>query len=193
MREAARSLEAYMRAHVRMRREAGIAPSGYEYCCVEDYVLRNGAPSRSEPLTPDEEEIVREALERCREGGFEVHELKQCFANAQSLVMFGGRSELVYCEGYASGDACFPIHHGWVAVNGKVVDPTWTLETPADRGLLPGHPVGELPEHWAYWGAEFPDVDYLRARMLSREMIGTLLDDWESGHEILRGKSGVAV
>jgi len=175
---------------VALRKHGGFTvPTGYDYSCMEDYVLRNGVVLRSEGLTPEEEAIVQGALDDAEALGRDVHEFKQCFANAQSLVLHADTDELVYYEGYACGRVSgFPIHHGWVGINGKVVDLTWELECPVQsRTLLPNRPVGELPEGYVYWGFPVENVRYVRHRILAREMIGSLLDDWEGDFPLLRG------
>ncbi len=181
-------LETYLRQSVEMRERANIhVPEGFLYNSIEDFVLKNGQLLESSALTDDEAELVQEVLDSARARGVDVHEFKQCFANAQSFVLEGDTDDFTYFEGYATGRACFPIHHGWVAINGKVIDLTWTLERPASRSLLPNRPVGELPEGWAYFGVPVRELDYLRTRVIAREMIGSLLDDWEGNYPFLRG------
>jgi hypothetical protein len=182
-------LEEYMRGSVEMRKRANFrVPEGFDYSCYEDYVLRKGTLLTSSALTDEEEGIVREALDRARRVGVDVHEMKQCFANSQTLLLMSDEPQLIYYEGYASGRVGFPIHHGWLGINGKVIDLTWKLEEPdTSRTLLPEHPVGELPKDWMYWGVAFENPEYIRFRVMTREIIGSLLDDWEGNHPLLRG------
>jgi hypothetical protein len=182
-------LEEYMRGSVAMRKHGNIhVPEGYDYTCFEDYVLRNGAPLSSSALTDEEEQTVKEALDRAVRVGVDVHEMKQCFANSQTLLLMSDEPDLMYYEGYATGRAGFPVHHGWVGINGKVVDLTWLLKEPnTSRSVLPQHPVGELPENWLYWGVPFENLDYIRFRVTTRELIGSLLDDMEGNYPLLRG------
>lgn len=55
-------------------------------------------------------------------------QIKQCFGNAQKLLM-RGRKDLTYVEGYACSGSLsinMPILHAWlVDSEGRVVDPTW--------------------------------------------------------------------
>lgn len=182
-------LEDYMRGMVEMRkRMQPDLPSGYEYRCFEDYVLQRGTNLTSTTLTDEEEEIVQEALDHCRRAQVDVHVVKQCFANAQQLLLVATPPELIYYEGYACGRVTgFPVHHGWLTINGKVIDPTWKLETPTSRSLLPAHPVGELPEKYEYYGFPVENLDYIRFRVTTRELVGSVLDDWEADYPLLRG------
>lgn len=189
MQDVMHALEQYMRGMVELRKRGQVpSPEGFVYSCFEEYVLRHGRLLKSEALTDEEGEIVKEALADAFDNGVDVHEPQQCFSNAQLLVLCCGIDELVYFEGYAFGRVQgFPVHHGWVSINGKVIDLTWRLETPASRNLLPDHPVGALPAGYAYWGFPVENTGYLRARTLARGMIGSLLDDWESDFPLLRG------
>lgn len=181
-------LETYMRGSIEMRRRANIrVPEGYQFSCFEDFILRQGHLLESSALTEDELELVRETLEGCRAMGIDVHERQQCFANSQSFVLHAETDDFAYYEGYAVGRIGFPVHHGWVELNGKVIDLTWTVASSASRDLLPDHPMGELPEPYAYWGVRFEDMDYVRHRLIKREMIGSLIDDWEADYPLLRG------
>lgn len=182
-------LEEYMRGSVEVRNRAKmVVPEGFRYQCFEDYVLRKGHQFESTALTSEEETIVQETLDRTARKGMNVHEQKQCFANAQRFCLYAKGSGLTYYEGYACGLVGFPVHHGWVGINGKVIDLTWRLEEPdTSRSLLSAFPVGELPEHYCYWGFPIEDPGYIRCRMFAREMIGSVLDDWEGGYPLLRG------
>lgn len=183
------TLEPYMRAMVEMRKQNFAIPPGYQYRCFEDYVLQKGSMLTSSPLTDEEEAIVQEALDRMAEARINVHEMKQCFSNAQQLLLFADVPELVYYEGYACGRlAGFAVHHGWLGINGKVIDLTWRLESPnTSRSLLPHHPVGQLPDGYEYWGFPVECVDYLRFRVIAREAVGSVLEDWEGDFPLLRG------
>jgi len=189
MQDVMHALEQYMRGMVELRKRGQVpAPEGFVYSCFEEYVLRHGRMMKSEPLTDEEERIVREALGDASAQGADVHEFRQCFANAQTLVLTQNTAELVYFEGYAFGRVSgFPVHHGWISINDKVIDLTWALETPASRSLLPDRPVGALPEGYAYWGFPVENTDYLRVRTVARGMIGSLLDDWKDDFPLLRG------
>ena len=150
--------------------------------------MRNGAALNSSALTDDEEQTVKETLDRAARVDVDVHEMKQCFYNSQTLLLMSDEPELIYYEGYATGCVGGPVHHGWLGIHGKVIDVTWLLKEPdTSRSLLPQHPVGKLPENWLYWGVPFECHDYIRFRMDTREIVGSLLDDWEGDYPLLRG------
>jgi len=174
------------RAHFERTGNLGV-PEGFAYTCIEDYVLKNGVVMESAELTRDELEYLDATITRAHELGQQVTEFKQCFANSQMLVLCQPGYELIYHEGYALGRACIPVHHGWVTINGKIVDPTWKLERPASRSVLPEHPIGEIPEGHIYVGAPIENVEYIRHRINFREIIGSLLDDWEGDYPLMRG------
>jgi hypothetical protein len=181
-------LEQYMRQMVEMRKRGNFhIPAGFNYSSFEEYVLEHGHLLESSDLDEEETELTLEVLRSAAARGVDVHEFKQCFANSQSFVLEGDTDEFTYYEGFAIGRAPIPVHHGWVVINGKVIDLTWHLEEPASRVLLPGRPVGELPKNWAYWGFPVENLEYVRARVLGRGMIGSLLDDWEGNYPLMRG------
>jgi hypothetical protein len=161
-------------------------PEEYDYVSFEEYVLRNGSVMESSALTEDEEAIVQASIDRAKKMGHDVTEMQQCFSNAQLLVICDDSDELVYHEGYAVG-LSIVVHHGWVTINGKVVDSTWKLKEPASRSFLPEHPVGELPESYVYFGFAIENEDYIIHRIDHREIVGSLLDDWEGRYPLLRG------
>jgi len=181
-------IEGYLSSSVEMRKRGNFhVPEGFLYSCFEGYVLEHGHLLESAPLDEEEVQLVQEVLDSAQARGIDLHEVKQCFANAQAFVLHADTDDFTYYEGYAVGRASLPIHHGWVVINGKVIDLTWQLEQPASRVLLPGRPVGELPEHWCYWGFPVEDLEYIRARVIARDLIGSVLDDPEGNYPLLRG------
>lgn len=97
------------------------------YVSVSDFVLQNGRPFIHSPL-PSHIRTMRK---------------KQCFANAQQLVL--SDNDLIYCEGYATSSALrlgdldfisFPLLHGWcVTYDGTVIDPTWSGRRSRPEGI----------------------------------------------------------
>lgn len=84
---------------------------------MERFILRNGKPMKGTKL--------KGALKP----------MKECFANATRLSWKGGGR---YIEGYALRPDLIPLHHAWVEINGKAMDPTW-----------------EAPEDTVYFGVPF--------------------------------------
>ena len=96
-------------------------------------------------------------------------ERKQCFANSQRLVAAGPDGPLVYVEGFVYPKSGIPIHHGWVGINGKVVDVT--LPDRATGSVV----LGEFSER-IYVGILF-STRCVRAEMLRTLSASTLLED----------------
>lgn len=76
------------------------------YCCMEEFVLKNG----------------REFTYQPRPKGVKLGTPQECYKNAARLAM---RNELLtYVEGYAFG--VFPVMHAWcVNKDGIVIENTW--------------------------------------------------------------------
>lgn len=111
--------------------------------------------------------------------------MQGCYRNAQELVLRDATGTLQYVEGYALGRAIIPVLHGWVTVNGKVVDPTW-LPVQERRVATP-------PTNWHYFGAPFSRADIreiadlaLPRRRGRKGQLWSLLDYWEAEWPILR-------
>lgn len=76
--------------------------------------------------------------------------------------------KLVYVEGFA---VCgfMPMHHGWIQINGKVLDPTWARE-----GSIPN-------ESNAYFGVEFSREEITAARETrKKKALWSIIDNWEA-------------
>lgn len=84
------------------------------------YLAKHGAEGLLEPLTPDEQAYVDNLIKK--RGGEKFFVIKQCFMNAQKLILDDHANKLMYCEGYMSG--LIPVLHAWVTINNKIVDPT---------------------------------------------------------------------
>jgi hypothetical protein len=151
------------------------------YSCVEDYVLDRGTSyDVSASLTPEELGILLDAVDtfpgRLRQ--------KRCFHNAQMLALFERR--LDYVEGVAVGRSGFPVHHGWLALNGKVIDVTWRTDKPNHRGRLRDRVFGVIPDGWAYRGVAFPRAEILRRFEDHPCETRAFLGDWKRGFPYLK-------
>jgi len=168
-------MDSYLTQMVQLRKSINESPpEGFHYWCGEDYVLTNGQRYKSGELTEAEHEAVMEALANWGRTPIPRH----CFHNAQMLTMNDHSGLLTYVEGYANGLAPIPLHHGWLAVGGKVVDLTWRTED--------GHHIqGYIPKGWCYYGAEF-SREVIVERALKREATHSLLDDWEEGFPLYK-------
>jgi hypothetical protein len=158
----------YLASHVALRWR--FKPESTSYAGAEDYVLDRGTVFDAQtPLTAEEEAYIRDVIAgtRC---DFLVRE---CFGNAQQLVladMAFGDAILRYCEGYASGKVGFPVHHGWVTLNGKVIDMTWRRDhgpVDADSGTWENRVLGAAPPGWLYLGCDdFADAHGIQERIV---------------------------
>lgn len=85
---------------------------------------------------------------------------KQCFYNAQmiGLSLRAAGADVTYMEGWATGNVGFPVHHGWLEVNGAVFDPTWRVN-PNGGDTLRNRVMGRVPGLWAYFGIEIDLVE----------------------------------
>ena len=115
------------------------------------WIAEHGMPFESEPLTHDEMRWLFETLDA--EGS--RYPIKQCFSNSQLVLLHAdvwgdSRHELVYAEGYAQ--SVIPVHHGWLLLNGKVIDLTMRLSgplkrtSPVKKARLRNRVLGEFPE-----------------------------------------------
>lgn len=146
-------------------------PRGFNYHSPIDFVLDRGRAYRSEALTPAERKVVKAAAGRHK------YRKKECFYNAHMLVMRDMTRTLVYTEGWAF-NGLMPVYHGWVTINGKVVDLTWD-----DKGS----PImGALPEGWEYYGVEFPDRVALAERVARTELVAAVIDAHHEGWPVLQ-------
>lgn len=174
------SLRPYLEQMTAGMRQLGLRP-GEKYVSLEDYVAQNGRGFSSEALTSEELQIVTAAVKNF---GLRRTQPRQCFYNAQMIVTSDFTGTLRYCEGYASGNACFPVLHGWITINGKLVDVTWRLDGKPTSGALKERVLGVIPEGWEYIGVEFR-TSYVYDKMLRTHEAGSLLDDWRGGHPLL--------
>lgn len=154
-------------------------PAGWGYASIEDYLLVHGTPGTTAPLSVEEADLVRTAHRRLR------WRMQGCYRNAQELVLRDATGTLQYAEGYALGRAIIPVLHGWVTVNGKVVDPTW-LPVQVGRVAVPS-------TSWHYFGAPFSRADIREIADLEpprrrgrKGQLWSLLDYWEAEWPILR-------
>jgi len=156
-------------------------PDGFNYNCIEDYVLDRSTLAESALLTEEEATILWEAVDRrCAR-----YMQKQCFYNAQLLVLADESDQLQYSEGYASGRAIIPVHHGWVTINGKVIDLTWRTDKPNHLGRLRNRVIGVIPEGWEYRGVQFPKSK-IATRIIKSGSAVAFLGDYQNDFPRLR-------
>ena len=156
-------------------------------------VLDEGFEFSSKPLDDSEKHslacIIEDASYMCK------FEQKECFHNAQMLVL--AEDDLLddldhhiqYFEGYFIRENLpIPIHHGWIAINGKVVD--LTIRQDAEASSVEGfedRAIGEYPSDVHYIGIEIDKQDVLD-RLKDSSETHTILDDWNSKYRHLKDK-----
>jgi len=133
------------------------SPKEY-YRCFEDYVLTHGKTYESCELTKEESDHVKQVL---KTPAMSEPRPKMCFFNSQMVVLADRKRKLRYVEGFSL--EIIPIHHGWVTLNGKVVDVTFR---PQRMGVFEG----------AYYGVEFSRNQILNY-MNETDCLGSLIDD----------------
>ena len=160
-----------------------------KYTSFEEFVLEQGHLYTSQPLTEDEWEIftvaARAALRRKRSKDFP---LKQCFANSQRIVLADASNTMRYAEGYVT--SIIPIHHGWVDLNGKVVDVTLRVHPQYEgpmyaRRRFPDRAIGETPSCREYYGLTFADREVVKF-VQETGSLGSLIDDDVRGWPLIR-------
>lgn len=85
-----------------------------------EWVVKHGKSFKGRSLSKAEESEIKTHLRR-----EQLYKPKQCFYNAQSLVLFTA-GEYKYYEGMATTENLgIPFAHAWVVKDCKIIDPTW--------------------------------------------------------------------
>ena len=181
MGDADNDLRKYLAGTVRFKSRLSLRlPAGFNYLGAEDYLLDRGSPFESAPLTSEEQAIVDEALRRCPTPRFKIG---HCYFNAQMLVTSDPTQTLLYCEGMAMGTVPVPLMHGWVIINGKVIDLTWRNGPRSKKGKFRDRVLGVIPNGWAYYGATFDTLTVL-TRITRTGSVGCFLEDFANDFAI---------
>lgn len=179
-RQAKSPLSSYLSSMSEMVRAT--RPQTLAYSCCEDYVAKHGVEFASKPLTQDERAYVLSAIDLW---GKQMP-IKQCFYNSQMVLIFGDHEHrLSYVEGYML--KIIPILHGWLEINGKVIDVT-ARHPRRGKGRLSDRVFGEWKDDRLYMGVKFKR-DYVRHTILKRGYAGSLIDDWQNSWPLLRDKA----
>lgn len=84
------------------------------------WLLENGKEYSFHPIPARQQRYLARRL------GSPLFTPKQCYYNAQMLIVSGQKGTYKYCEGYATTqDFEFPFEHSWLLYHGRVVDPSW--------------------------------------------------------------------
>lgn len=167
----------YLEQMVEMRRRMGNPPKGYNYRCMEDYVLTNGQLMASTEWSDEEQKLLEKVAIPSE------FKPRQCFYNAQMLALRSNR--FTYYEGFGSANL-FPMLHGWCLLdNQKIVDVTWRKKFGPDSGGWENRILGVIPEGFEYLG--FPvKTERVRERILRTRKGASFLDDPEEGFPLLK-------
>jgi hypothetical protein len=82
----------------------------------------HGQPMRPEALSFAEARLVVEAARAI--GGLASVLPKQCYKNAQQIILNDFQNRFEYVEGFVANENLPPLDHAWLLLNGKVVDLT---------------------------------------------------------------------
>ena len=123
---------------------------------VARYVLKHGRIYLSATMTSKELARALEAMDRA--GSPRSWRMRECFWNAQRLVVSGNDSGLRYVEGYVLLHRVHAIHHAWASLNGKVLDVTHRIK-PRRRARFRDRVFGAFDDR-EYLGVE---IDVLSA------------------------------
>lgn len=148
------------------------------YHSFYEYVAMKGTIYQSNKLTLNEWKTVNNSVL--------YTEIKQCFANCQMTVCIHD-TEFEYVEGYALLNVGIPIHHAWLSLNGKVIDPTKRLMKPFNRKIFRNKVMGTFPRNqcFEYIGVTF-DRSFLRKRAFEDGEWSSVIDDWKRGFPVLK-------
>ena len=121
-------LKTHMKQSIEMRKKWIPPPAGtnFKYCCIDEFVLANGKNYTSKKLTKAEWKFLIGVIEDYNR----PFPIKQCFYNSQMLVTHDRRKMLKYVEGICL--SIIPVPHGWITLNGKVIDLTMRLHNKKD-------------------------------------------------------------
>jgi hypothetical protein len=153
----------------------------FKYSSCEELVLKEGQQFHPRSLTQAQDRAISNALAALTE----PLELKECFANSQRLL-FNLPPTYVYVEGYVKRHRAPPILHGWLHVDGTVIDPTVPPEGTSARDLS----VNPVMVRGQYQGREYYGIpiprEYVREYVLKTKAWGTVIDNWEEMFPLLR-------
>ena len=174
-----------VRKHAAWQATVRPTPQGYQYNSFYDFVSQRGQLFPSQALTPDERVHLFETIDwMCRR-----FPIQQCYANSIALVLQDPFFQ--YVEGYFVSEKIgpgFPILHGWVTLDDKVIDLTARLAVPRKSGRLRDRVLGEFPAGREYFGVPI-GRKYLLRSVSDPKFSGSFIDDWQRGFPLLRGEN----
>jgi hypothetical protein len=149
-------------------------PKEYEYDSIYHFILENGTFIKSSSLTTAERIYVNNAIEKM---GFEP-QYKQCYYNAQMIMLTDDKGEIQYSEGLAQ--SIIPVMHGFNTINGKLIDLTWRDDE--EQFIL-----GKFSRNRAYYGVKFNKKTIID-RMKKTGFAGSIIDNYQEKFPVLKTK-----
>ncbi|HVJ21342.1 MAG TPA: hypothetical protein VM686_38285 [Polyangiaceae bacterium] len=152
-------------------------PEGWAYANAETFVLAHGSNWEHGPFTVEERRYVTETVKRARL----VPKMGQCWRNARQALLLGDANRrLAYVEGYTTGRG---IHHGWLLLEGKVVDITLNAGTFRLKAVTPPKQrrFGEVEAPHTgleYFGVQFPRWTVERCNWREPHALADYRDDF---------------
>ena len=164
-------------------------PKGWQYVNAQDFVLDRGQDQpENKQITPEQYAYLT-----TRNVGKDGFEPKQCFYNAQRLILADYEGRFEYWEGYAH-TGVIPVLHAWIVFEGSLVDVTRSVRPEATDEFFEGKKampcltdrvLGLVPKHWRYYGVKF-DSDYVREVVLNNCKTMSLIDCPDESWPVLR-------
>ena len=184
-------LKDYLRFHRDLRLRMGNVPSNLNYICSEDFVLDRGEePTVSAPLSESQYSYLMRVARLSMTSTFWP---KQCFSNSQSLLLADFEERMEYWEGYCFS-SIMPVLHGWLTLDGKVVDVTRSTRPESTQEFLAGiepqadlkdRVLGQIPDGWLYLGVPFHRQSISEYVFEHSEMCSQI-DNWRMGFPALQ-------
>ena len=166
----------------------------YNYDPKLKTVLDKGIEFYPEKLTDSELEDIELLTDYASQMNCDFAQ-KECFHNAQIMIMAENilssdlNNEIQYIEGYFVRDSLnFPVHHGWVSINGKVIDTTIRQDDiESEISGLEDRVFGLFPNDLTYIGIIIDKEDVLN-RIEDSSETHTILDDWNIKYKHIKDK-----
>ena len=175
MRLADKQVKAYLKSMCGLRNRHKVnKPKEFHYSCSEELLLDAGKFYRSNELTKQEREYVQKTLDSL---GF-MPRSKECYYNAQLMILNDYEKRLSYCEGIAYC-GLIPLNHAWLTINEKVIDLTWK------DGVA--YVFGKFKADRSYMGITI-EREEIKDKVFKKECSISFLDNWEERYPLLRKK-----
>ena len=146
------------------------ASTSFAYRSLYAFYLQHGTMLQSETLPKEWKRVIWRDVSAARPV------VKQCFYNAQKLVL-ANPNKYVYVEGFTQSPRVpLAIQHGWVVTKDRkhLIDPTLKLDF--DKRYSSGNIVmGRLPEGWEYFGVAF-SAEAIKQHWVATGNAGSLVD-----------------